>query len=180
MPHLFLPVLRACRRWGAVHVATGDDGTPAGIACWLAPGNADLALWQWLSCGLLNVYWRIGPRAMRRFAVKEAFFERHHRADMPAAHWYLLLLGVEPDRQGQGVGGALLSPTLARADAEGCPCYLETDSERNLRFYARHGFTVAREGVIGKDGPRVWTLRRAPSPAYSTGTPPVPRGTTST
>jgi MFS family permease len=50
-------------------------------------------------------------------------------------HWYLWLLGVDPDRQGQGVGSALLAPILARADAEGLPCALETLTERNVWFY---------------------------------------------
>ena len=44
--------------------------------------------------------------------------------------------------QGRGVGSALLEPALARADGEGMPCYLETQKEENLSFYARHGFAV--------------------------------------
>jgi len=172
MPHLFLPVLRACRRWGAVEGAVAAEGTLIGVACWLAPGNADLAIWKWMTVGLLRVYWRVGWRGMRRFAAKETFFDRHHRADMPGPHWYLLLLGVEPTRQGQGIGSALVASTLVRADAGGQPCYLETDSERNLRFYARHGFTVVRNGTISKNGPRVWTLCRAPAGTATTTSPP--------
>ena len=49
---------------------------------------------------------------------------------------------------------------LARADDELVPCYLETHSETNLRFYAGHGFAPHVEDVV--DGVRYWGLRRSP------------------
>ena len=69
-------------------------------------------------------------------------------------------LGVEPDRQGQGIGSALIQPVLGRADAEGLPCYLETTKERNVTFYRRHGFDVVAEGDLPDLGPPFWTMRR--------------------
>lgn len=189
LPHLFPPILRVCRRWGAVDSAPDGDGGLAGVACWLAPGNTEPGLVRWLVAGVASVYWRIGVRGMRRFGAKEAWFDRHHRADMPAPHWYLLLLAVDSAWQGKGVGGALLSSGLARADATGRPCYLETESERNVAFYGRHGFRVLRTGTVGRardGGPRVWTLRRDPPgsttamTAYVSCTPPELPGSTST
>ena len=60
-------------------------------------------------------------------------------------HWYLATLGTEPDRQGQGIGSALLRPVLARVDEEGVPAYLESSKERNVPLYARFGFEVIDE-----------------------------------
>jgi GNAT superfamily N-acetyltransferase len=59
-----------------------------------------------------------------------------------------MILGVGPEWQGQGVGSQLLQSVLARADADGVPCYLETGTEPNLRFYRRHGFEVAIEDDV--------------------------------
>jgi hypothetical protein len=43
-----------------------------------------------------------------------------------------------------------------------CRCYLETCSERNLSFYARHGFTVSEQ--VDEPGlPTFWTMVRRPS-----------------
>jgi ribosomal protein S18 acetylase RimI-like enzyme len=38
--------------------------------------------------------------------------EHLHKRDVPPEHWYLFVLGVEPDRQGQGVGGKMIAPIL--------------------------------------------------------------------
>jgi GNAT superfamily N-acetyltransferase len=77
-------------------------------------------------------------------------------------HWHLSLLGVDPDRQGEGIGSALLRPVLERCDHGRRPAYLETSKPANLRFYARHGFAV-RDEVELRGGLRVWTMLRAPT-----------------
>jgi len=79
-------------------------------------------------------------------------------------HWYLATLGTTPERQGQGIGSALLRPVLEHCDAEGLPCYLESSKERNVPFYRRHGFEVVKEVVLGRDGPNIWTMWRDPRP----------------
>ena len=59
-----------------------------------------------------------GPRAPELLELWERF-ERSHPHDRP--HYYLSLLGVHPDRRGEGLGMALLAENLERLDAEGCP-----------------------------------------------------------
>lgn len=59
---------------------------------------------------------------------------------IPAGAWYLSIIGVLPSAQGQGLGAALLSQTLAEASHANAVCYLETFTPRNLRFYERMGF----------------------------------------
>jgi hypothetical protein len=46
----------------------------------------------------------------------------------------------------------LLRPALARADAEGVPCYLETQNVRNVRFYRKQGFRVVSDGEVPGHG----------------------------
>ena len=72
-----------------------------------------------------------------------------------------LILGVDPDHQGKGLGGALLQPALAKADQEGLPCYLETLEEKNLAFYGRHGFEVLVDDREPHSGLKFWTMIRS-------------------
>ncbi|MDQ0466581.1 ribosomal protein S18 acetylase RimI-like enzyme [Caulobacter ginsengisoli] len=55
-------------------------------------------------------------------------------------HWYLSMLGVDPARQGRGLGSALLKAGLARCDADGLPAYLESSNPKNVPLYERFGF----------------------------------------
>jgi len=74
----------------------------------------------------------------------------------------LYYVGVTPTQQGHGIGSALLASFLARADAEALPCYLETGVARNVGFYERQGFQVVAEGVLPREGPRLWAMLRVP------------------
>jgi GNAT superfamily N-acetyltransferase len=78
------------------------------------------------------------------------------------AHLYLVFLGVLPQAQGRGHGGALLRDRLARADAAGLPAYLEASSPRNLPLYERHGFRPDGDPISLPDGPQVWPMWREP------------------
>ncbi len=71
------------------------------------------------------------------------------------------MLGVDPERQGQGIGGQIIAPVLERADRDGLPCYLETMKERNVAFYQKHGFEVVVDDVF-KGELHYWTMKRPP------------------
>jgi GNAT superfamily N-acetyltransferase len=77
-------------------------------------------------------------------------------------HWYLASLGTAVDKQGQGVGSALMQPVLEHCDREGLPAYLESSKERNVPFYRRHGFEVVKEVALPAGGPNIWTMWRDP------------------
>jgi ribosomal protein S18 acetylase RimI-like enzyme len=53
-----------------------------------------------------------------------------------------------------------MQPVLERAEAEGSPCYLETDNEANVLFYEKHGFRVVSEDEVPKHGLRFWAMVR--------------------
>ena len=128
----------------------------------LAPERARLDSLRLARVGLWLMPFKAGLPAFSRFLTMWRTLEDRHRRDVAARHWYLWLLGVDPPRQRQGLGSALVRPVLTRADEEHVPCYLDTTRERNLTFYRRHGFEVAYEGYFPRGGPHLWTLRREP------------------
>lgn len=135
-----------------------------GVACWLPPGNAEVTLWRIARTGFGLVRGILGysQEARKRFLAGITHTEAVHKRLMTVPHWYLWLLGVAPDRQGHGYGSALLQPILARADEAGLPCYLETQTERNVTFYQRRGFEVAETGPLPGVHLPVWHMVRSP------------------
>jgi GNAT superfamily N-acetyltransferase len=102
------------------------------------------------------------PRLLARLPVTVGGLlgveRRHPRAP---AHWYLAVLGTDPVVQGRGLGSAALGPVLERCDGDGVGAYLESSKERNIDFYARHGFRVTRELKLPL-GPTIWPMWRDP------------------
>jgi GNAT superfamily N-acetyltransferase len=135
---------------------TTADGA-GGAALWALPGRwrespgDTVAL---LRLTLLGVLPRL-PRVLRGLGQVEL----RHPSER---HLYLAVLGVDPDRQGQGVGSQLIRPGLDLCDRERLPAYLETGKEANLAFYGRHGFQVLERLDLPK-GPPVWFLWREPA-----------------
>jgi GNAT superfamily N-acetyltransferase len=77
-------------------------------------------------------------------------------------HEYLWFLGVVPAARGRGLGSALITPVLERADEAGHPAYLEATSPRNRALYERHGFRAGAPFAVA-GGPPLWPMWRDPA-----------------
>jgi ribosomal protein S18 acetylase RimI-like enzyme len=127
-----------------------------GASLWLPPGSDFIDGWRGVLFGVRSLL-ALGA-GVRRGARLFSLLARHHPHE---PHWYLPVLGTDPERQGRGFGSALLAPVLARADDEGLPAYLESSKERNIPFYRRHGFEVVSTLRV-EGGPEVWPMLREP------------------
>ncbi len=151
-------IMHDCYRCGEVYVTS--DG--AGVASWLPPTCAVPGLVRQIRGGMLGMPWHFGLRGFRILVEYDNEARRLHHQHAPMPHWYLAAIGVEPEFQGQGVGSALMTPMLARADAEGVPCYLDTHVEKNVRLYERHGFEIAEYVELAGHPIPIWSMLRKP------------------
>lgn len=95
---------------------------------------------------------RIGPRLVAILGdaaprVRD-WFRVWSEHDPESPHWHLGPVAVDPERQGHGIGSALLERFCQRVNDAGEPAYLETDRRDNVRLYERFGFTLRREVEI--------------------------------
>jgi ribosomal protein S18 acetylase RimI-like enzyme len=158
LPWFFKKAAQIAGRYGEPFTTPGKVQA---AALWLPPGKTILTLPMMIRAGMAAAPFTFGLPTFMRFMGAMNRLEHLHKRDMPPDHWYLFVLGVEPERQGQGVGGRMIQPILERADRDGLPCYLETMKERNVTFYRKHGFEVVVDDVF-PDGPRYWTMKRDP------------------
>lgn len=134
-----------------------------GAALWSAPGQWDLSVWRQLRftpAFARVVGWRRLLPVLRAIQKVQAAHPRE-------PHYYLQVLGVDPDTQGSGVGAALLRPMLERADRENLAVYLETAEPTNLGYYRRFGFGVRDELDLPAGAPHLWTMLRRPGGRFS-------------
>jgi ribosomal protein S18 acetylase RimI-like enzyme len=131
----------------------------AGAALWTPPGRWDVGLRKTLAMGP-SLLRSVGLSRARTMGAAANRVQRKHPS---TPHFYLFAIGVDPDRQGRGIGGALLGAVLRRCDAERVPAYLEASTPNNRRLYERHGFRATEEVTMAPDAPPVWLMWREPS-----------------
>jgi GNAT superfamily N-acetyltransferase len=159
LPPFFRAVLHELQPAGAVY-ALEADGVVAAVAAWLPPSGPtstqrSQSLARIAGFQLRALYPRASPRLLGGF---ESLGERHPLEP----HWYLAFVGVNPRWQHRGLGRALLSPTLAQADAGSVPCYLETPFPQTRAFYERLGFEESGQLYPVQGAPPIWTMTRSP------------------
>lgn len=116
-------------RWGLV-CGTADRSA---VAVWLPQGSEptpppeDYDARLAAACG----------KWTERFQHLDELFAASHPEPV---HHHLAFLAVEPGRQRQGLGTALLRHHHEWLDAHGVPAYLEASSTVSRDLYARHGY----------------------------------------
>lgn len=141
---------------GTVWTTPGYDGAVTELppGAWEMPRSATgKEALKWV-----RAFGRRLPLAIR---VQRAMAERHLREP----HFYVRTVGVRTTLQGQGVGSALMQPTLERADSAGVPTYIEASSERSAALYERLGFGHMDVLELPEGGPPIWLMRRCPAGA---------------
>jgi GNAT superfamily N-acetyltransferase len=147
----FAAGINALWRRREVHV----DPSFSSVAVWARPGEWEAppaAVIRMIPASIRN---RVTPRSFRAFLRTDALHPKE-------PHWYLEYLGTVPSHQGQGLGGKVLGPVLARADEEGVPVWAWSSNRMNLGFYHRHGFEVLDEVPFAPGGPTIFPIRREP------------------
>lgn len=154
-----LNVCYGCR-YGEVYATAGYEGA----AIWFPPGQTTMTLWRMLRVGMFAAPLRIRWPVLRRLADIGSRSAALQARSLSGPHWYLAQIGVEPSRQREGIASRLLRPMLARLDAAGLPCSLETENAANLAVYERYGFRLAAEDVVpdSGDGLHIWAMARPP------------------
>ena len=133
---------------GSAHYLEGYTGA----ALWLPPNV------QPDDDDLFSLFQRTVAEELHKdvFAVFEQMGRYHPREP----YWYLPLIGVDPSRQGQGYGSALMAHGIAPCDRNRTLAYLESSSPRNIPLYKRFGFEVIGTIQVGASPPIFPMLRK--------------------
>ncbi len=95
---------------------------------------------------LRDTYWdlrlivnTIGITNIPKVLSRESFIKKHYPKEPFSYLWFI---GVNPSRQGIGIGTDLLKNVLAYSKDLDRPVYLETSTKRNIPWYIKNGFQV--------------------------------------
>lgn len=145
---------RLTLRYGSIH--STEDGS-AGIFVF-APGQSPSPM-ALLRAGVFSFPARFGFKSTWRAFALGIAMERQRLALAPMPHWYVLAVGVSPQKQGRGIGYSLVTHVINRAEADGVPCYLEAFEKELVIHYQQRGFHVLRKSELS-NGLTLWCLLR--------------------
>ena len=145
-------------------VAYATSSNLEGIVIWLPPDKVHPSTWTMMRHGGFYAMRKVGLKlkAMKRSFAVFGYTETRHEYHAPFDHWYLQNIAVKPEEQGKGHGGRLLKPMIEKINSEGLPIYLETNKEKNLSFYQKHGFEILEHVIIPKTDVLLWCMLRNP------------------
>ena len=130
------------------------------VSMWLGPDNPMVNDLRMFSMGLILYPFKIGFRNFYRVLDITGQWDREHKK-MNKRHYYLMVIAVEPDFQGKGIGSRLLQVGLDKADKEGLECFLETVTPEDVKFYEKHNWKVILNNGFGVNE-QYWLMTREP------------------
>lgn len=155
-----------CLRYGRVYAISPRMEA---VAAWLPDEFADMTPWRMLLSGTLLAGMRMGLAVGRRMQPLFKHLAADRSKHMAGRRYlYLLVIGVAPACQRQGLAGRLLRVLLAEAAAAHKPVYLETDTESNLGFYRHFGFRLLQRTILPESKLPIWEMLHEPSERTST------------
>jgi GNAT superfamily N-acetyltransferase len=148
-------VLRVCSRRGGRIWHVERDGRTVGVLSSLDPGDwppPQLPALVAQAGGPMLA----GPAVLLRSLSADNAMHRGHPAE---PHLFVWMLAVAPAAQRSGVGRALLSTALGRAEELGVPTYLDTAKPANLPYYGSFGFQQVGQTTLPRDA-TLWFMMR--------------------
>ena len=157
--YFFEMVYRYGIKYGEVYATSNNL---EGISVWIPPNRVFASIWDMIKCGALRVLRKSGLKAMKRGMPVMKYMESAHKRLVKFDHWYLQELMVKPEEQGKGYGSLLLKTMFKKIDSEGLPIYVDTNNEKNIPFYQKHGFEILEHVIHPKTNIPVWGMLRKP------------------
>jgi GNAT superfamily N-acetyltransferase len=151
----------SCRIWDAANIELGVvfvAAAGAGAAVWVAPELA--ARWIAIERATRPAIYALSDDAGEKYRQMWDWVEARESAE---PGWYLDRVGVDPVRQDEGIGTALIQFGVDQAARARLAAFLDTGTERNVSRYESLGFRVFDEGIAPGGGPQIWFMRSDPT-----------------
>ena len=130
-----------------------------GVSIWSKPQSDEE---QQLTSQLKKQFIRqnMGEQAYQTYQDICDFMSQKSSSLIAPNSWYLSIIGILPEFQGQGLGPGLVESVLEKTDQLGVPTYLETFTPRNKTFYFRLGYEVVDSFIEPVTKAEYWLMSR--------------------
>lgn len=135
--------IRYCIKYGKVY---GSSDQLEGVMAVMPGKYAEMTFGRVIRTSLVFSMFKNGIRFMNKMnqlnTILAPLSKLRETAMGNREYIYLVIIGVNSDQQGQGIGKKMLKVLTDKADEEKVPIYLETDTKKNIAIYESFGFKV--------------------------------------
>lgn len=111
-----------------------------GAALWLYSWRMFCPPWRWFALGGLEIRMRLSAAGYRELTRVSDRIDRERARVAPDRFLYLSCLGVQKEFRRMGYARSLVEGRVRKAEAEGLPTIVETNTPGALAFYESVGF----------------------------------------
>lgn len=138
-----------------------DSGMIKGVGMTLTLDTMTIPLIELIYSGFYRILFSMTPWVLYYYISKKRRIQQAKEEVISNRKWtkftYIWILGVDPDHQGQGIGGSILRAILAQNT--NVPLILETSKKENVEIYKKFGFQVEKEVDFGDFN--IWIMIRS-------------------
>ena len=128
--------MREAQKYGLLFVPTGHR---YGVSIWSKPQTAEIEA-QMKNEKKQFLLQQMGDASEACYQQIVSQMSQNMARLVEDDAWYLSIVGIKPEHQGQGLGPGLITEVLQQSDRLQLQTYLETFSARNMPFYQRLGY----------------------------------------
>ena len=154
-------IFKATVRKDACYVGL-KDGQVASIVIVESPDNKPIGVWDYAVSGMPGVIMRLGLKNTFKFMELSERTEDVVKS-IKEPHWHLYFLVVNPKLQSKGLGSDAIQNFVIPLvkDNNGKMITVTTNSENNVKFYLKNGFSLVKEETIMYNEKSLgnWTFR---------------------
>ncbi len=144
---------------GALYIPKDHD---YGVSIWEKPITEELAVKQ-ANQKQAFILREMGEKSLKTYKAIVEVMSANAASYINKNFWYLSIVGVLPEFQGQGLGPGLIKNILIKTDTLGVSTYLETFTPRNMTFYKRLGFQEIKSFDEPTTKAEYWLMVRKPA-----------------
>ncbi len=133
-----------------------------GVGVWLHSDKIDFPILSVIRHGGLMLLLKQGISSVLRQLKVDAYMKSINKRYINGSYMYLFLLAVDTEFQSKGFSSKVLLPMLKELDSKKIPCYLDTNTEKNMQLYKRFGFKVIKYSIIPGTDVHHWAMLRDP------------------
>lgn len=127
-----------------------DSENINGFIIFSSMDNAEISLFDFIKAGGLKVIYLLGLDLVLRSLEYEKNCLNIRKVFVSKNDWYIFQFGVDPEKQGTGIGSKIMKPILNWFDSKNIKCYLETQKDINVDIYKHFGFGLKSIDTLPK------------------------------